>query len=325
MQQVKHAGSTNNADSSVIKVVSADSTFAWVSPAENEVFKMTQDAALPDIIFEFLAQISGDCKWSWEIAWEAKVSGLGERARKGSAVETFKESGSFVSSNRAWTAEFSGRALGGKLTVKVIIGQKTLVRTVVIKGQNPTAEGVATYISTLEDMTGFEKLLEQETNCKHFIDYDDEPIVAFDKGYGITQITNPAPSYEQTWSWKANILAGSSIYKDKVQAAKKYLGQAGRSYTDDQLQHEVFSRWNGGSYHEWDTVSNSWTRKKNILCDSNTGNIGWSMDKEKNKGKTEAELRERDKDTYQNGTNGQSDDHLWGYKGVCYADHVLAK
>lgn len=323
MQQVKHAGSTNNTDGTVTRVVSSDSSLTWLSPAENAVFRITQDAQLPDIVFEFRTQVVGTYKWSWTIEWEAKVSGLRERARKGNALQTFKETGSFVSSTPSWTVGFSEKVLGGTLTVEVRANEKTLTRTVVIKGQNPSEQSVAAYIAGLEGLTGFDKLLEQETRSKHFINLDGEPIVAFDKGYGITQMTNPAPTYEQAWNWKANILAGSSIYKDKVRIAKKYLGQAGRTYTDDQLLHEVFSRWNGGSYHEWDTVTASWVRKKNTLCDTNTGNIGWSMDKEKNKDKTEAELRERDKDTYSKGTKGQSDDHPWEYKGVCYADHVL--
>jgi hypothetical protein len=325
MQQVKHAGSTDSTESTVVKVQSAENSLTWVSPAENAVFKITQDAQLPSMVFEFRTALTGDYNWSWTIEWEAKVSGLRERARKGNVLQTFKESGSFVSNARSWSVGFSEKVLGGTLTVQVSVGAKTLTRSVVIKGQNPTAQSVATYIATLDDMTGFEKLLEQETNSKHFINFDGEPIAAFDKGYGITQMTNPAPTYEQVWNWKANILAGSSIYKEKVRIAKKYLGQAGRTYTDDQLQHEVFSRWNGGSYHEWNAASASWVRKKNILCDSNTGNIGWSMDKEKNKGQTEAELRERDKDTYSKGTKGQSDDHPWAYKGVCYADHVLGE
>ncbi|MGF6093173.1 hypothetical protein [Pseudomonas sp. 18173] len=325
MQQVKYAGSTNNADSTVVKVVSVDSSLTWVSPAENAVFKITQDAELPEIVFEFRTQVAGDYKWSWIIEWEAKVSGLRERARKGDVLQTFKESGSFVSKACSWTVDFSEKVLGGTLTVEVSVGAKTLKRAIVINGQNPTVESIATYIATLDDMTGFEKLLKQETGSKHFINFDGEPIAAFDKGYGITQMTNPAPTYEQVWNWKANILGGSSVYKDKVRFARKYLGQSGRTYTDEQLQHEVFSRWNGGSYHEWNAASASWVRKKNILCDSNTGNIGWSMDKEKNKGQTEAELRERDKDTYSKGTKGQSDEHPWEYKGVCYADHVLGE
>ncbi|NWB94243.1 hypothetical protein [Pseudomonas agarici] len=325
MQQVKYAGSTNNADGSVIKVVSAEGALTWVSPAENELFTITPDAVFPNIVFEFRTIIPGDYQWSWAIEWQAKTSGLREQARERGVLESFKEAGEFVGNSKIWTVDFSGRVLGGKLTVTVIIGQKTLVRTVWIAGQNPTQENVATYVASLEDMNGFEKLLQQETNAKHFINFDGEPIVAFDKGYGITQMTSPAPSYEQAWSWKANIVAGSSIYRDKVRIAKKYLAQAGRTYTDDQLRHEVFSHWNGGSYHVWDADSASWIRKKNVLCDSNTGNIGWSMDNEKNKDKIESELHERDKDTYKKGTKGQSDDHPWGYKGGCYADHVIEK
>lgn len=325
MQQLQRAGNTNSADKSVTKVVSAESTLTWVSPAENEVFTISQDAVLPIVVFEFRTKVPGNYKWSWTIEWEAKVSGLRERARKNSVLEIFKDSGSLVCADTVWTADFSGKVLGGKLTVTVIVGQTTLVRTVWITGQNPDRACVATYVATLEDMSGFEKLLEQETKSRHFIEFDSEPIVAFDKGYGIAQMTNPAPSYEQVWNWKANIEAGSSLYKDKVRAAKRYLGQAGRTYTDDQLQHEVFSRWNGASYHVWDPGSTAWTRKNNVLCDSNTGNIGWSMENKENQGKTESVLHERDKDTYKKGKEGQSDDHPWQYRGLCYADHILAK
>ncbi len=325
MQQVIFAGSTNNTDDTVIKVVSADNALTWLSPAENAVFKITQDALLPDIFFEFHTEVFGLYTWSWTIEWEAKASGLRERARKDDVLQIFKASGSLVSDKKTWSVNFAEQVLGGILTVSVSVGDKSLTRSVVIQGQNPTRQSIASYVGSLDNMSGFEKLLEQESRSKHFIDFDGEPIVAFDKGYGITQMTNPAPNYEQVWNWKANILAGSSIYKDKVRIAKKYLGQAGRTYTEDQLQHEVFSRWNGGSYHEWDTVSASWVRKKNLLCDSNTGNIGWSTDNEKNKDKTQAQLRERDKETYSKGTKGQSEDHPWQYQGVCYADHVLGK
>lgn len=325
MQQAKQVGSTNSADSTLVKLLSTEVALTWISPVENAVFNITQDAALPTIAFEFKSETRGECKWSWVIKWEAKASGLKERERKGSTLRTFKETGSFSTLNKRWEANFDEKVLGGKLTVTVIVGQQTLVRTVVIKGLNPTKESVATYVATLDDMTGFEKLLEQETGCKHFINVDSDPIVAFDQGYGITQTTNPAPSYEQVWNWKANILAGSSIYKEKVRAAKKYLSQAGRTYTDDQLKHEVFSRWNGGSYHEWDSTSNAWIKKNNIMCDSETGNIGWLMTDEKNKDKTESELHKRDKDTYKKGKKGQSADHAWVYTGVCYADHVLGQ
>ena len=42
-------------------------------------------------------------------------------------------------------------------------------------------------------------------------------------------------------------------------------------------------------------------------------------------GKTESELHERDKGTYQKGREGQTEEHVWSYTGVCYADHVLGE
>lgn len=58
MQQVIFAGSTNNTDDTVIKVVSADNALTWLSPAENAVFKITQDALLPDIFLSFTLNLS---------------------------------------------------------------------------------------------------------------------------------------------------------------------------------------------------------------------------------------------------------------------------
>ncbi|MDH4580431.1 hypothetical protein E8F20_00905 [Pseudomonas sp. BN415] len=325
MQQARNAGKSNKVEGSVVRLISAANALFWVSPPDKEVFKITSEPALPEIIFEFKANIDGNYEWSWVIEWEAKTSGLRERARNGKTLQTFSEYGSFVGKGKKWVADFGGKILGGKLTVTVLVDGKKLERSVTIRGHNPNKEEIATYVYGLDGVRGFDKLLEQETGSKHFINLDGEPIVAFDKGYGITQMTNPAPTYEQAWNWKENIAAGSFLYKEKVRLAEKYLGQSGRDYSDEQLQREAVSRWNGGSYHEWDPNSETWLRRKNLLCDSQTGNIGWLADKEENKDKTESELRERDKETYKLGTKGQSADHPWFYTGVCYADHVLGK
>ncbi|MFJ4376555.1 hypothetical protein ACIP1T_28560 [Pseudomonas japonica] len=325
MQQVRDSATSNTTPGSTTVVVSAAIGNAWLRPLDQAEFFISDAAEFPEIVFEFRSSAPGPYRWAWTIEWGAKVSGLRERERKGEVLKTFTESGSFESHATTWTADLSGKVLGGTLVVTVTAGQHRLRRTVLIKGTNPSKESIATYVATLEDMDGMEKLLEQETRSKHFIALDRLPIVAFDQGYGITQMTNPAPDYEQTWNWKANILAGSAIYQEKVRAARKFLGGSERTYTNEQLQREVFSRWNGGTYHEWDATESAWVRKKNILCDSNTGNIGWFTDDAKNQDKTEAELHERDKDTYKKGGKGQSAEHRWKYSGVCYADHVLSE
>ncbi len=50
---------------------------------------------------------------------------------------------------------------------------------------------------------------------------------------------------------------------------------------------------------------------KPIMCDPDTGNIGWDMSKDANAGETVEELHKRDKDTYKQGKSGRSDEHVW--------------
>ena len=134
------------------------------------------------------------------------------------------------------------------------------------------------------------------------------------------QLTTPAPSFEQVWNWRLNIDGGLTLFGQKRTAAIGYLGQSNRTYTADQLKYETVCRWNGGSYHEWDTKAAKWIRKATSLCDSQTGNIGWDMTDPQNNGKTEADLHKRDSGSYSKTPGAGAH---WKYTGVCYADHVL--
>lgn len=151
-------------------------------------------------------------------------------------------------------------------------------------------------------------------------DEANEPVVAFDNGYGMTQMTNPAPTYEQVWNWKENIKVGIKLYQEKQGYAKKDL--AGHPYTEDQLIRATFSRWNGSVYYRWDESSKAWGPNGTIMCDPDTSNIGWDMSKDANKDKSVEELHKRDKDTYKSGKSGRSDEHAWIYSGICCADHM---
>ena len=136
-----------------------------------------------------------------------------------------------------------------------------------------------------------------------------------------TQITNPAPNYEQTWNWKENIRVGSKLYKEKQLLAKKLL-DTHPPYTDDMLERETYTRWNGGSYYHWDAANKKWGVSDDVLCDTKIGNMGWDPDLKANSGKSESDLHERDKDSYKDGKSGQTADHPWKYSGICYANHV---
>jgi hypothetical protein len=70
----------------------------------------------------------------------------------------------------------------------------------------------------------------------------------------------------------------------------------------------------------WDEAAARWARPAHILCDSQTGNIGWDLTDPANAGRTEAELRARDRAEY---AAPRRPGARWRYLGVCYADRLL--
>lgn len=318
----KGAGKTNKTKATLVKVVVLEDVGTWVKPASGEKFYISSAAEMPQIDFEIKTDSTEPVQWTWKITWDAKVSGLKEKPR-GKSIESFSDAGSAQTEGTTWRANLNNRTLGGLLTVEAKVANLTFKRSIYILGKNPTKPDVSAFLLTIPDTVGFDKLLEQETGTKHFIDLDGEPIVAFDKGFGITQMTNPAPSFEQAWSWKENLKAGSRLYAQKQKAAKSmFASHPTPAATDEMISNETYSRWNGGSYYQWNAANKAWERKSNILCDPATGNIGWDTNNEKNQNQSVDDLHKRDQPTYSKGKSGQDKDHTWVYSGVCYADHV---
>lgn len=312
------AATSNKTKNSLVKVVVITDTGKWLSPSAQQEYFINEDALFPTINFEIETNEPGPFAWSWKITWAAKRRTRETGSRGNTTLRTFTETGQFESSEKKWVADLNKKIIGGKLTVEVKAGNDTFRRSVIIKGKNPGKQKATQFLETIDSIKGFEIIIEKESGFKNFIAADGEPILSFDGGYGLTQMTKPAPTYEQAWNWKENIKGGCSLYQEKQKEAKNYLGKNNRKYTDEQLKNETWSRWNGGSYHIWDEKEKSWSRNSNILCDSTTGNIGWDMTNSENKGKTESELHDRDKNTYAN----PKKDKKWTYSGICYADHL---
>ncbi|TDV25388.1 hypothetical protein C7405_12360 [Paraburkholderia caballeronis] len=319
---IKHAGTTNGNADSLVKVVVTNDKGEWIRPGAGDKFYIDESAAFPEITFEIKTNSPPPYDWEWKIEWNAHVSGLVERVRSGRKLKTFAEIGKFSSDTKLWQADLNRKVVGGKLTVSVKAGDDDFKRTVIILGKNPSNEEVTEFLNTLHNVTGMDKLIEQESKFKNFINADEEPIVAGDSGYGMTQLTTPAPSFTQIWSWKENVRGAAHLFQQKQAAAKTYLGQSGRHYTDEQLAMETISRWNGGGYHTWN--GQAWERNPTMLCDSKTGNMGWDTSIAANQGKSEDELHARDKEQYSQMKPGQNAEHPWKYSGVCYADHVAS-
>lgn len=43
------------------------------------------------------------------------------------------------------------------------------------------------FLKTQKDAVGFDRVINQESHYKNFINADSEPVVAFDNGYGMTR------------------------------------------------------------------------------------------------------------------------------------------
>ena len=273
--------------SQVRMILPASQRFEWSSDAVAPAIPISTDG-------------SGAHHWVWRLTWRS-----------------FNASGSARTSGNQWDAGIAAAMGGGSLLVTASTGKSSAHATLKITGVNPTQAQVTHYLSPYPSGAGFTKILMHESRTKNF-DAHGEPLKSFDNGYGICQLTTPRPTFVQVWNWKSNVEGGLALFDAKRAAASAYLGQGGRTYTDDQLLREAICRWNGGSYHDW--TPNGWVRRATVLCDSATGNIGWDMTNPRNTNKTESDLHKRDASLYAAPPDADAN---WMYSGVCYADAIL--
>lgn len=321
MPQKADGATANEIKHSLVKAVFKENDDKWRCPKENDIFYIDADAKFPNIKFELDVEENQKCAWTWEINWAAATSGLRESKRRGRTLKHWSEKGKGNVQTNAWNADLNGRCIGGTLTVAVQMGKETFKRSVRIVGTNPSEHQIKDYIATFDGVPGLDRIIAQESKYKNFINADREPVVAFDGGYGLTQMTKPAPSYVEAWDWKANVRAGVKLYREKRKDAETYLSggkHAKRKFTEEQLQLETWCRWNSGKYHTWDEANQKWIRDPTIMDDNQTANIGWDITRPENKEKTEKELHDRDKNEYSKRTTKS----LWRYSGVVYADHI---
>ena len=272
----------------------------FISPTADQVFTATAAPAWPSVAFQ--TDGTGPHTWQWTLAWGS-----------------FSKTGTATTPDNKWEAQQVIANCGGTLSVVVKNGSGSATLNVKICGTNPTPADVNAYLATRPEVAGFERIVAHESRYRQF--KVTEPLKSFDNGYGLTQLTDPAPTFEQAWNWKLNLDGGVDLFLKKRQAAAAYLGQSGRTYTPDQLLRETVCRWNGGGYHEWDAAAGKWVRSPSILCDSATGNIGWDMKDPANTGKSEADLHKRDSPSYSK-PPVPAVSH-WKYLGICYADAIL--
>jgi hypothetical protein len=157
---------------------------------------------------------------------------------------TFTKSGKETTPDNKWDAKAAIANNGGTLTVRAEANKASATIKVKVKGTNPSSAEVTQYLTTKVNSAGFGDIIEHESKFKHF-DTSNEPVKSFDNGYGMCQLTTPAPTSDQVWNWKLNIDGGLKLFEQKRAAAIAYLSQSSRTYTDDQL------KIRGGLSLEW--------------------------------------------------------------------------
>ena len=117
---------------------------------------------------------------------------------------------------------------GGDLTVKVTARTGTTAVSaqssgLKIVGTNPSL-GSLQFAAPAK--AAFRKLTRLESGLKQFLSGGCPKFSEDNKGgVGLCQLTNPAPTADQIWSWKENLKGGIALWNDKEGIAKSYPGQ----------------------------------------------------------------------------------------------------
>lgn len=238
------------------------------SPVPNATFEISNIPEWPSIIFK-TDKSPGPGQhilWEWKISWKTfsktgsqitiidtwnakdAVSNLGgslsvkatlRQAPPGTpAVSNAASFAPPLATATALTTPMFGKGAGLPSTPKFglmasvssqkqILPETTMAVTVILKGAQTTIAAVNAYLVTKANAAGFDKIVQHESKGEHY--KNGEPKKSFDNGYGLCQLTSPAPTYQQVWNWKLNIDAGLALFEKKRREAIAYLSQGARS------------------------------------------------------------------------------------------------
>jgi len=87
-----------------------------------------------------------------------------------------------------------------------------------------------------------------------------------DGGFGLMQLTNPKPTYEQIWNWKENINDAILRIKGKLTIARAHLNKYRDAVKDEDvprfLRMDTYQLYNGGYYWKWNRYKKRWIKRK---------------------------------------------------------------
>lgn len=193
-------------------------------------FPVSTAPAMPEIqVQAALAGVTPDPTAATPFRWTATLAFDARRCQSGvaAAAEYARLTGTAVGG--AFRLRFA-EIRGGTLTIRVTaeVGGRAYAgerADLAIVGTNPTWAQLAEALPTRV----LRALVWHESRGRQFLGTADGgtgacPLYSGDRlgGVGLTQITRPAPSLDETWSWRANVARGIAILREKEGVARRY-------------------------------------------------------------------------------------------------------
>jgi hypothetical protein len=212
-----------------------------VSPADNTVFDIAPGTAATGPVMPVIqaqARFVGmtpDPTATTRFSWVIKIKFQCSNCRNGKTREINDEL-RLTTVGGNCTINFP-RVRGGDLTISVAADGPakcygTDTKGLKIRGANPPRAAVNGACGTVS----LQKMVVQESGRRQFDAASDTglsfcPLFSGDRlgGVGLLQITNPAPSDDDCWSWLANINHGIQIMNGKRSTARAYPAQVRNS------------------------------------------------------------------------------------------------
>ena len=196
-------------------------------------FSISADAVMPTItVTATLSGVTVDPRSPPVYTWNATLTFNGSVTPHGNGRTTAHRAiAPQIGPSNSFVIQFT-EVRGRVLTVSVSVRVGTNVLTAQSTGltivrTNPTPIAIKTLANAIgATRVRFRKQLRQESGLRQFT-ANGWPQYSSDNkgGVGLCQLTNPAPTADQTWDWEANLRRGWALFLEKEAYARPYPSQ----------------------------------------------------------------------------------------------------
>jgi hypothetical protein len=202
-------------------------------PDEKATYTVTTDPAMPQVAAQArVAGVTPDPTATTSIHWTADLRFDATECPDGIAARSHHITLTHTAAGGQYTPAFN-ELRGGSLTFTAVAARDAQrrpyqSRAVQILGTNPNRSAIQAALphDTLR------RIACQESEQRQFAADANGgvsacPLFSSDGlgGVGIMQLTNPAPTAEEIWSWRANVAGGVTLFNSKIADARSFPAQ----------------------------------------------------------------------------------------------------